>query len=291
MSKSIFSGITIAFLVAGLIVGVGGGYFAATSSLQPKIDDYQKQVTNLNTQITSKNNMITLLNSTLEGLRTEINGYKTQVQTLQTENSDVRAQVQSLQVESTKKDEEITKLNSDLLIANSKMVGLEKQLKEIKNTFNTTEGYIGHYMYGFSFAYPQNMTISIGGFLDNTANANSGKVSGENTKQGFVIMYSHMVTVPNLDVSLDSAFTTLESQGTTVKGAKVTSTIQSHVMKYQSAKWTFSGTIYEVIYAYWYCSESQRFMGVSYVTLSSMETINGFNHFIETVKCHYENEV
>ena len=63
------STITIALLVVGLIVGAGGGYFAASSSLQPKIVDYESQIAGLETEIPTLVEQISTLGAMVEELQ------------------------------------------------------------------------------------------------------------------------------------------------------------------------------------------------------------------------------
>jgi AhpD family alkylhydroperoxidase len=63
------STITIALLVVGLVVGAGGGYFAASSSLQPKIVDYESQIVALETEIPNLEGQISTLGARVEALQ------------------------------------------------------------------------------------------------------------------------------------------------------------------------------------------------------------------------------
>jgi hypothetical protein len=263
MSKPAISGITIALLLVGLVVGAGGGYFFAASSLQT-------QVTSLNAQVTSQSARITQLNSTVKSLQTDNNNYKTQIQILQTANGKLTA--------------DLAASAATVQTQEGKISGLEKTFKDLKGTFDTTLGFSGYYMNGFSFEYPQNMTVSIGGLLDNTADADSGQVSGLNSEQGFTLVYFHSVTAPDLGSAIDSAFSGLSSQGPVTEGQRVTSLVQGHAMKYQTGTYTFSGNTFSVVYCYWYCPKTQMGFGFSYVTLSSQATMSGFQHFLNTVR-------
>jgi predicted secreted protein/outer membrane murein-binding lipoprotein Lpp len=63
------STIAIVLLVVGLVAGAVGGYFAASNSLQPKIDDYESQVADLNSEVSG-------LNAIVSSLEDEITDYE-----------------------------------------------------------------------------------------------------------------------------------------------------------------------------------------------------------------------
>lgn len=65
-SQGKFSSTTIALLIVGLVIGAGGGYFFASSSLQTKIDDYETQVTDLNSEVSSLEMEVERLEALLE---------------------------------------------------------------------------------------------------------------------------------------------------------------------------------------------------------------------------------
>jgi outer membrane murein-binding lipoprotein Lpp len=44
---------TIILAIVGLVIGAGAGYFASSSSLQPKIDDLENQVSSLNSEVST----------------------------------------------------------------------------------------------------------------------------------------------------------------------------------------------------------------------------------------------
>jgi uncharacterized coiled-coil protein SlyX len=271
-------------IIIGLLVGAGGGYFYSNSVLQPKIDDLSKQVTSLGGQVASQTSMITQLNTTVNGLK----GDKTAL----------TSQVQDLQSKNTQQASDNAKLTSDLadskgIVASqeSTITDLRSKLSNLASTFNATPGYVGYHIYGFSFEAPQNMTLSFGGVLDATMNQNSGKITAQNNEQALAFFYTHTVTSVDLDAALNGVYTSLANSGASVnKAAIVTSAIEGHTMKYQTGSYTLSGQTAYVAYAYWYCPNTQRVYGFSYVATTQQSMMNGLNHLIATVRCHVDSQ-
>ena len=91
IEKSI-SSITIAFLIVGLLIGAGGGYFVSSSSLQPKINDLEEQVASLNTEVVDLETFASVLS-------VENKNFESQVSELNTQISELNSQISSLEIE------------------------------------------------------------------------------------------------------------------------------------------------------------------------------------------------
>lgn len=81
-----FSSTTIILLIVGIVIGAGGGYFASSNSLQPKIIDLMDQVSSLNSEIGT-------LDAALNTLENEKSDLVTQVAELNTRASSLSEQL------------------------------------------------------------------------------------------------------------------------------------------------------------------------------------------------------
>jgi len=102
------STIAIVLLVVGLVAGAVGGYYFTSSSLQPKIDDYETQVANLTSEVSG-------LSATISSLGDEITDYELQgfhlareMMALRALTSDMKSELDEL--EQVIKDHEATAL-------------------------------------------------------------------------------------------------------------------------------------------------------------------------------------
>lgn len=132
--------LSIVLLIVGLIIGSGGGYFYLSSTLQPKIIDYENQMEHLNTRI-----------STLESENTALDADKEEylelVATLESENTAFESQVSELDDEiaalETEKEEylelattlqiQVTEAQGELVQAESFISDLEDEASELQN--------------------------------------------------------------------------------------------------------------------------------------------------------------
>ena len=119
------STIAIVLLVVGLVAGAVGGYFAASSSLQPKIDDYESQVADLNSEVSG-------LSATVSSLEDEITDYESQIADLEAEKSIHEQKI---------KDYEATQSASAhiLTIYESQVISLREEITDYESLVNDLE--------------------------------------------------------------------------------------------------------------------------------------------------------
>ena len=91
--------LSIVLLIVGLIIGSGGGYFYLSSTLQPKIIDYENQMEHLNTRISTLESENTVLDAEKEE-------YLELAATLESENTAYELQVSELADDNTALDAE-----------------------------------------------------------------------------------------------------------------------------------------------------------------------------------------
>jgi cysteinyl-tRNA synthetase len=106
--RSPFSSLTIGLIVVGLIVGAGGGYFTASSSMRPRIRDLEGQVASLTSQV---------------------NELPTDLNRLENEKNDLESQVSTL-------DDQIAGLQSQISYLNSQISDLESELEDAQETMS-----------------------------------------------------------------------------------------------------------------------------------------------------------
>ena len=121
--KSI-SVLSIVLLIVGLMVGAGGGYLYSSSTLQPKIKNYESMIGSFETQVnelTSDVSDLTMILADLQSdksnLESQVSAFITQVSTLETENSELEAQLLSLETDISELEGQVNTLmnqNSDL---------------------------------------------------------------------------------------------------------------------------------------------------------------------------------
>jgi cysteinyl-tRNA synthetase len=120
-NQSSFSSLTIGLIIASLLIGAGGGYFAAFSSFQPRIGDLEDQVATMTIQV---NDLTTALNqpgNDEDDLESQASILESQVTGLQSQITDLNAQISNLESELgdaqetlSQRDESITELGTSL---------------------------------------------------------------------------------------------------------------------------------------------------------------------------------
>ena len=98
--------VSIVLLVVGLIIGSGGGYFYVSSTLQPKISEYEEQVEYQNSRISTLESesvayefQLTELDDEITATESEKEEYLELANTLESEVSSQEAQVSELDIE------------------------------------------------------------------------------------------------------------------------------------------------------------------------------------------------
>jgi outer membrane murein-binding lipoprotein Lpp len=269
MSKTQFSGITIILFVVLLVVGLGGGYFFATSSLQPKIDDLTKQVSDRNSQITALNTQVSEKDGKITQLNTTVKSLQGQITTLTNEKQTQATQIISLNQQLQTKDDTITDKNNQITILN--------------NRVTPESGYLSVNLYGFSFDAPLNTTITTSGIQDAVANQQSGMINiGKSAAEPFYVLYIYRTVSPDIDASIDTARLSIASYNP-VYSPRVTTTINGYTMKYERYTAIDStGKAYGV-WGYVYCSKLNYYFGISGVFYNEAQTTRLLNNILNTL--------
>jgi len=120
-NQSSFSSLTIGLIIASLLIGAGGGYFAAFSSFQPRIGDLEDQVATMTLQV---NDLTTALNqpgndeddleSQASILESQVTGLQSQITGLSSQISDLESELGDAQETLSQRDESISELGTSL---------------------------------------------------------------------------------------------------------------------------------------------------------------------------------
>lgn len=277
MSKQgAFSSTTIALLIVGLVIGAGGGYFASSSSLRPKIDDLENQVSSLNSEVAT-------LDAEVNALGEENSDLETQVSELITERSSLETQLETAQVTISEKENDISYLEEAIEDYEDQIEELTAQLE----IYIVTPGYNKFSIYGLSFEYPEGYTTSLSGLLESTATENSGYVTATSMdeSESYYVVWMYTLITPDLDVGLDGGLAELEPFNLKL-GPRETSELNGHVMRYQDFSITEVGVQIYGVMATAYCTDSKKFLILQIMLAENPEVFPIFWQFIESIICH-----
>jgi len=241
------STIAIVLLIMGLTVGAGGGYYVVFSNLQPKIVEYEAQVTQLNSEVS--------------GLIVTVSSLQAEKSVL--EESTLYEEANETNQKLAEINSELTSTNSELRATLSEIVDKYEELNEsygaLEEAFNALqEEYVTlsgeaetvepnrFARYGFSFEYPEGWTLSLSSLLGTLADEGTGIVAVTSEDETSTYMISWMgraVIQPILEnmnmtfaeyietAGLDYAFTILS---VVELGERVTSTKDGNTLTYQT---------------------------------------------------------
>jgi len=156
--------------------------------------------------------------------------------------------------------------------------------------------------YGFSFQYPERMTISEIGLLESTATDNSGIVLGQLRPEGLVeridehivVGWLKSATAPDLEISLKDAFDALAKSKvppynitSLEKGKLVETTKTGHRIMYQYYTTTLfvAVRVQYGIYGVWYCDTNQRLYHLNLVWIGE-DILPEFQRCLDSFVCH-----
>lgn len=282
------STIAIVLLAVGLVVGAIGGYYFASSVLQPKIDDYEAQVADLNSEVSS-------LSATVSSLEDEITEYELQVfhliqeiMVLETLTSDMQSELDEL--EQIIRDHEATALASShiLSVYESQIADLETEIERLQallepEEVNTFTGY------GFSFEYPEGWIVSLYGLFESEPTELSGAVvaNSQDAESVVAVSWFSIISVPDLEGTIDDAIDGMISESPGIElGERVTIVVgeygAEHYQKYQSG--TLSG--YELLFSAWYCDVSDNVFLVMLVEPEPADMFATLSTLMESFECH-----
>ena len=282
-NKGTFSSTTIALLIVGLVIGAGGGYFASSSSLQPKIDDLESQVSSLNSEVSTLSAEVNTLGEENSDLETQVSELNTQISELNSEKSSLETQLEIAQATISEKESDISELQETLDDYEDRI----EEFTDYLDFYNATPGYNRFSIFGISFEFPKEYAIETSGMFEGPLSADNGLITGypANESDAFFIGWQVTLFTPDLDDGLDSGIAGLPQYELKL-GTRVTSELNGHVMKYQNFTLTQRGAKVYGVMAVTYCTENNVFLFIQVMREENPRIFSHFWNFAESVKCH-----
>jgi len=120
------------FLIIGIVVGSGIGYFTClrinVSPYQSQIEQLTEQNTQYNTTISEKNKYISSLETNLDKLQSEVSSYENQIEELKEDNIGYKDELNTLKDEILDLNDEIISLNNLVIVLNDEKTNLENEM-------------------------------------------------------------------------------------------------------------------------------------------------------------------
>jgi len=280
-SQGKFSSITVAILIVGLVIGAGGGYFASTSSLQPKITDLEEYVSSLNSEVAT-------LNTEVSALEEETLDLETQISELNTQKTSLETQLETAQSTISEKENAISVLQETIADQEEQLSTQESEIQVLESMLIPSTGYDKFSAYGFSFEYPKLWYLSIEGGIETEANRQSGTVLAYKFDESstFMVVWADRTYPLDLELSLEGALEVLAETSTVlVEGKRITSTINGHEIKYQDYTATLYGQTVNGVFSYMNCDKEQRVYGLTYMTTDE-DALTPFLQCLDSFICH-----
>jgi hypothetical protein len=158
-----------------------------------------------------------------------------------------------------------------------------------------TPGYERYSKFGFSFEYPEGMTLSEEGALTTSATDYAGIVTGElghgDNFEVFSVVWLAMTPAPdNLEEDMETFFKRAHNNDNAVKGKMVETTKAGHRM----IRFNYTFTIpVEGIEGYgtdgaWYCDIDNKFyiLSLSFTTTKALDPTPIFLRYLDSFVCH-----
>lgn len=184
---------------------------------------------------------------------------------------------------------------TEALTYTQKTTATEMLTTTIITTITPTEtippGYEVYSKFGFSFEYPEGMTILELGLLESAPTDDSGMALGtlENDEYEIItVAWTKMATAPPLESSLQAGLAAMEtSPGATDLeiGELVETTKAGHRMLYQYFNVTILAKELYGIYGLWYCDMSERFYQL-YLMYSEEDVLPIYQEYLDSFVCH-----
>ena len=143
--------------------------------------------------------------------------------------------------------------------------------------------------YGFSFEYPEDMTISEQGLLEDRATDSSGMVLGtlENDKYELVFVgWMESAIAPSLEASLEVFLDVIaEGKANFEIGELVETTKAGRRLIYQYYTFTIEGEASYGIHGVWYCDTNQRLYQL-HLVYSEEDNLPIYQRYLDSFVCH-----
>ncbi len=148
-------------------------------------------------------------------------------------------------------------------------------------------GYERFSKYGFSIDYPQDMIILEEGFIDETANDNSGYLRGElfGPYRGFMVSWGKHeppFTRWDLNSELDAFF----DAGPEREGSLLETTKRGHEMIYHHWTVIANGDRFYGVIGLWYCSIDEKVYVLATKQSTEQDVLQMYEQYIDSFVCH-----
>jgi len=141
-SKGSTQTLSVVLLIVGLIVGAGGGYFFASSTYQPKIEDYEKQMSELDSDVIDLNAAISELESEKSELTSEVTALEDEKSSLIEDNNDYQDQISNLQTQLSEAQNAISDYEDEITLLEVDISKLESQSSQNSYTISSLQSQV-----------------------------------------------------------------------------------------------------------------------------------------------------
>lgn len=124
--------LSIVLMIIGLIVGAGGGYFYTSSILQPKIDDYENENTELITEVST-------LTADVSSLESDKSSLTSKVASLVRKNNEYQDDISELENQLSDAENTITNYEDEISDLESQISSLQAQYSTYSSTINSLQ--------------------------------------------------------------------------------------------------------------------------------------------------------
>ena len=237
------SSITIALLIAGLLVGGGGGYYMVSSNYSPKISELQTRQESLTEELST--------------ITANVNNMEDQVSVLEDQIDESDLRIQKCRLNIAKNNTEIAYLDHSIEVYQEKITILEIKAEP-------TEGHNIFSAYGLWFQYPVGMSFNFEKFQEHDVSNDYGIINGKidkpSRKETIKYAWQKVDFETDAEADLDDLigglleYYLVELEITATAGEKKNTEIMGHTVYYQSINVNDGHNDYLVYYAAWYCN-------------------------------------
>ena len=299
------STVTIVLLVVGLVVGAAGGYFMISSSLQPKINDYESQVADLNSEVSDLSATISLQEEEIADRELQVYHLIEEIHVLEVLRDDMQSELDEL--EQIIKDHEATASASAhiLTVYESQITDLEKEIVAYRNDLVWSVGEIERLealldallvtgtdtftAYGWQFKYPEGWTVSVSGNLESIPTENSGTVQAisPDGESAWSVGWLYTISATQIEMMIDGSMDAMIAEIPDIElGERVTVAIEEygseHFQKFQSGTWSVFGLMFSA----WYCDVSDYYFIVMLFEPEPADMFATLYILMENFECH-----
>lgn len=271
--KSSLSGMTIALLVVGLIVGGAGAYFVVSGPIKTEISGLETQYAQLNTELDS-------LNAQLVTIQDEYD-------TLETEKEGLEDEIQNISLDLAHTEAEITTTEHSIEV-NTEKIDVFSLMAEPDKGYNVIS------LFALSFQYPVGMTFEFEQFQENPISEDYGSITGTISKESRDDYIRYVWQKVDFEANAESDLADLvdtyleqwaESETVSCAAGDVTILERlDHTVYYQSITCTGGSTTWIIYYSTWYCNLDSLYYRLVYV--SETPANDDFTHYLDTTLCH-----